>query len=392
MQRLLSKIFSINEIQVVGVYQDTNIEKYTILSLKKDKNKLDILNSISVETKEDLISNIDIKKAVILVLDGKGILNKKIVFDNEDDLNWQKNIDYNSIYHTSYKTENDLFISFCRKNVLDEWVNFFQNNSIKILDFYLGNFVSSLVNDQFKEPILVSTNSELIFEENELIDYRKTNKIEDNNYFIENINLNSFSIPLYAVGIHFFVKDERISKSEYQTRTSEEALYKKAFNTFGLIMLVGFFVLLLISYFGIQHYTSKNAELNIKNVYSNKAYQQIVNLERQKQDKETIIKDVGLLSNKFLSFYSYELFQSIPNQILLTEIDIYPIEKEFKNNEKINITAGKIEVKGITVDENAFNQWLKDIKQFNWIKKFEIESLKKDKKNNTQFTIYIWLK
>lgn len=390
MQSFLSKIFSINEVQIVGVYQDTNIERYTVLTLKKQKGKLDLLTTISTDNKEDLISKIDLKKPVVIVLDGKGVLNKKIAFDNEDDLNWQKNIDYNSIYYTTYKTEKVSFVSFCRKNILDEWVDFFQKKAIQILDFYIGTFVCSLVNRQLSRSNLIANTTELIFEEDELVNYVKQNEVESN-YLLENLSFNSYSLPLYAVGVQFFITDERISKSEFNTNTNEEQIYKKAFNVFGLIMLIGFFVLLLMSYFGIQYYYSENAELNMKNVYSNKAYQQIVNLEIQKQDKETIIKDVGLLSNKYLSFYAYNLFQSIPNQILLNEIAISPIEKEFKNNEKIAIAAGKIEIKGITVDENVFNQWLKNIKKFDWIQKFEIESLKKDKKNNTQFSIYIWL-
>lgn len=392
MQGLLSKIFSINEIQVVGIYQDVNLENYEVLSLKKDINQLTVLKKEASKDKDRLIKLIDVKKPVVLLLNGKGVLNKKIDFSNESDLAWQKNIDYNSIFHTSYKTEKALFVSFCRKNVLEDWLTFFQESKIQVIDFYLGNFTTSILKEQLNQSNIFSNSTKLIFDENELVDFIKNEDVPSTDYLIGEEKLNSFSLPTYATGINFFVKSESISKSVLDIANIEEQLYKKAFNFIGITMLIGFFISLLISYFGIQYYTSKNAELNIQNVYSNKAFQQIVNLENQKKDKEAIIKDVGLLSNKFFTYYDYELLQSIPNEISLSNVNVNPIKNEVKNNKKIELSAGLIEIEGLTVDEVAFNNWLKRIKEFDWVQKFEIESLKKDKKNNTQFSILIKIK
>ena len=157
-------------------------------------------------------------------------------------------------------------------------------------------------------------------------------------------------------------------------------------------MLVLFLVSLLLSYMGIQYYASKNAELNIQNVYFNKAYQQIISLEEQKKDKEKIIHDSGFLSDKFLSFYAYEIISSTPNTLSLDELNIAPLQKLVKHNEKVEITPGTLIVKGVTIDEEEFNSWLRDLKKMNWIAKFELESLKKDKKNNTQFSLKIRIK
>lgn len=392
MQELLSKIFSINEIQIVGVYQDVINENYTVLSLKKDKNKLSFLKVESTKDRNELIALIDNKKPIIFLLNGKGILNKKIDFSNESDIAWQKNIDYDSIFHTSYKTEKSLFISFCRKNVLKDWLIIFQDNKIQVLDFYLGNFTTSILKGQLDQSNIFSNATELIFDKQNLIEFNKSNSVSSINYSIDNQKFDAFSLPLYAVGINFFIKSDTISKSELDSVNKEELLYKKAFNTIGIIMLIGFFISLLVSYFGIQFYASKNAELNIQNVYSNKAFQQIVDLEEQKKDKEIIIKDIGLLSNKFLTFYDYEILKSTPIEISLNNININPVKSEVKNNKKVELSAGLIEINGLTIDENAFNNWLKKIKEFEWVKKFEIESLKKDKKNNTQFSILIWTK
>ena len=202
-----------------------------------------------------------------------------------------------------------------------------------------------------------------------MVDFKKSETSTTNNYKIGNEEFDEFSLSPYAAGIHFFIKTNDISKSESNKTILEEQLYKKSFNTFGIILLIGFFVALLVSFFGIQHYASKNAELNIQNVYANKAYQQIVSLEQQKKDKETIINGIGLFSEKFLSFYVYDLSKSVPSEIILNEISVNPINKEIKNREKVEISAKKIEISGTTLSEEAFNFWLKNIKELNWLQK-----------------------
>lgn len=392
MLTFLSKIFKINSIQVVGIYQETDNERYSLLTFKKEKNKLKLIENKSFVSQKSFLESIDLKLPIVLAIDGKGVLNKKIDSTSDTDLAWQKNIDFNTIYHTNYTLKNDTFISFCRKNVADEWLAFFSNKKAQIIDVYIGSFLSVLLADNLNSPIIYSGDLALVMEQNEIINFSKPETIPSANYMIDEHSVSNFALPLYGIGLNYFVQNDSISKSEFNNNSIDEVVYRKTFSTFGLIMLVGFLITLLASYLFIQYYSEKNAELNIQNVYSNKAYQQIVTLEKQKKDKEKIIKDSGFLSDKFLSFYSYEIIKSIPNSISLNELNTAPLQNVVKHNEKVEITPGTIWVKGVTVNEDEFNNWLRSLKSFEWIAKFELESLKKDKKNNTQFSLKIIIK
>ena len=392
MVNILSKIFKINSIQVVGIFQDMDNERYTLLTFKKAKGKLDIVENKTFTTLESLFENIDLKLPILLSVDGKGVLNKKIDSANEVDIAWQKNIDFNTIYYTSYSQNNTTFMSFCRKNVVDEWLTVFQSKKAQIIDIYIGSFLSVLVAESIGENEIISGNTKLELEQNELVNYVKLEANPTANYTISDNMVSNYAVPLYGNVLHYFIQNESVSKSQLENNSIDEVVYRKAFTVFGLVILFGFLITLLISYLSIQHYSSKNAELNIQNVYSNKAYQQIVTLENQKKDKEKIIKDSGFLSDKFLSFYSYEIIKSIPNSVSLNELNSAPLQKVVKSNEKVEITPGTIVVKGITIDENEFNDWLRRIKSFEWVAKFEIESIKKDKKNNTLFSLKILVK
>ena len=392
MLALLSKIFNINCIQVIGVFQDANNEVYSLLTFKKTKDKLDSIDSRSFNTIENLLEVIDTKLPVVLAIDGKGGLNKKVDQTNEVDLAWQKNIDFSTIYYTNYIFNNFTFMSFCRKNVVEEWLEKFENKKIQILSIYIGSFLSTLLVETINEERIVSGNLNLVLEQNKLVDFNKLETIPDKKYKVSENLVTNYTLPLYGIALHYFVKNESVTLSKRKTDSIDEIIYKKAFSFFGILMLVLFLVSLLLSYMGIQYYASKNAELNIQNVYFNKAYQQIISLEEQKKDKEKIIHDSGFLSDKFLSFYAYEIISSTPNTLSLDELNIAPLQKLVKHNEKVEITPGTLIVKGVTIDEEEFNSWLRDLKKMNWIAKFELESLKKDKKNNTQFSLKIRIK
>ena len=392
MPTLLSKIFNINCIQVIGVFQDTNNEVYSLLTFKKTKDKLDCIDSRSFTNIENLLEVIDTKLPVVLAIDGKGVLNKKIDNTNEVDLAWQKNIDFSTIYYTNYFLNNFTYMCFCRKNIVEEWLQKFENKKIQILSTYIGSFLSVLLAETINEERIVSGNLNLVLEQNKLVDFTKLETIPDKKYKVSENLVTNFTLPLYGIALHYFVKNETVTLSEENTASIDEVIYKKAFSFFGIVMLLLFLIGLLLSYVGIQYYASKNAELNIQNVYSNKAYQQIISLEDQKKDKEKIIHDSGFLSDKFLSFYAYEIISSTPNTLSLDELNIAPLQKVVKHKEKVEITPGTLIVKGGTSDEEAFNSWLRDLKKMSWIAKFELESLKKDKKNNTQFSLKIRIK
>ena len=173
---------------------------------------------------------------------------------------------------------------------------------------------------------------------------------------------------------------------------SEELIYKKAFGILGITMLAGFLISLLASYFLIQYYGTRNSELNQETVYSNQSYQLILDLEAQKEKKLNILKESGVLSSKFLSFYAYEIIKTIPGTISLNELNIIPLKEEYKENKKAFFDNKTIIIKGETFQESSFNHWLEGLKKMEWVHHFEIISLKKDKQNKSIFEIKITLK
>lgn len=393
MLAILSKFIKLNDLNVVGVIKKDDSEIYNLLTIQKKANKITIVSQQTFDTFEKLISISDHKKPLLVVIEGKGVLNKEIDYTNEMDVNWQKNIDLNTIYHTNVKGLKSNFISFCRKNIVDETIMKFQKKGFQVLDVYVGSFLSALLNTILKKEKLVSTDLLLEFEKEKLVRFTKQDTITKiETYKVGDDTISNTFLPLYGVVIHFFVQPKEVSKTINITLNSDELIYKKAFQFFGITMLIGFLTTLLISYFMTQYYVSKNDELNLQTVYSNQSYQFILDLEKQKEKKLGVLKESGFLSSKFLSYYGYEIIKTIPTAISLNELNIIPIKKEYKENKKIFFENKIVLVKGETFEESSFNEWLEDLKKMNWVQRFEIISLRKDKNNKSIFEIKITLK
>lgn len=389
----LSKFIKINDLNVVGVIKKEDYEIYHLLTIKKKANKISMVSKQTFENFEALTKTADKKLPLLIVVEGKGVLNKEIDFENETDVNWQKNIDYNAIYYTDIKGSKSNFISFCRKNIVEETISKFQKNGFQVIDVYIGSFLTALLNNVLKKEILFSTDLKLEFENEKLIHFSKQNEeIKEVNYQIGEETISNTFLPLYGAIIHFFVKQKEVSKTINANLNNEELIYKKAFNILGITILCGFLGSLLISYFLIQYFGTKNSELNLQTVYSNQSYQLILDLEAQKEKKLSLLKESGVLSSKFLSFYGYEIIRTIPGGVSLNELNIIPLKEEYKENKKAVFNNGIIIIKGETFQEPAFNVWLENLKKMNWLQRFEIISLKKDKKNKSIFEIKIILK
>ncbi|WKL46353.1 hypothetical protein Q1W71_15475 [Flavobacterium pectinovorum] len=389
----LSKIIKLNNLHVIGIIKKDNDESYHVLTVKKKGSKIDIVNAVSFDSFEKIAQNIDLKIPVLLAIDGKGILNKEINFNNESDVTWYKNIDFESIYYTSLMGSSSNFISFCRKNIVQEITEKFLEKGFQVADIYVGSFLSGLLHNAIKKDSITSNDIILQFENGKIAGFTKqTDPVKTEQYTIGKDAISSNFMPLYGIIVHFFIQPKEVSKTKNDTLNTEEIVYKKAFNVLGITMLVGFLISLLTSYFLIQYYGAKNAELNLQSVYSNQSYQLILDLEKQKENKQQLLQESGFLSAKFLSFYSYEIIKGIPQDISLTNLNVIPVNKEIKATKKISFDAKTIIIKGETFNESSFNNWMEKIKKMDWLKNFEIISFKKDKKNKSQFEIKITIK
>lgn len=383
----LSKIITFNKLNIIGIIKKEHSEVFNLLTIHKKGSKLNILSSRKFNSFEDLQKAINDKNPIVINIDGKGILNKRIDSENDADASWLKTINFNTIYHTTYQQDEISYMSFCRESVVQETIKQFTDAKLEVLDIYIGSFIGALLKDFIAESEYISGELLLDFEENELVHFTK-NEDKNPTFKIGETHVMSSHLPLYACALHFYLQPDTLTKSESNINL-DEVIYKKAFNTLGAAMLVLFFILLLFSYSLIQYYGSKNSELNLKNLYSDQSYKKLKSLEKKREQQLLILGESGLASTTFISHHVYDILKTVPANIKLNELNYFPVDKEIKPEKKVLFTAKTILIKGETNEETTFNNWISNIKATSWVKKFEIINLKKDKKNVSHFEVKI---
>lgn len=382
MLTILTKIFKFNELLVLGVmYRDDHVS-YHVMHVRKKSNELQILRSFEFSDIDALINGIDKKKPILLVVNGKGILSRRIQRNNNNDTEWKKNLNYETLYFTEFRTSEFDFLSFCRRKLIDDII--VQLKSLQIIDFYIGPLLSVFLQPKLGLETLLSADTLLIFNGNEFYDLKKSHDENIQAYNIENKTISHQHLPLFGAAVHFFIRQENVRKNSSNDINKEEIYYKVAFNTLAIGMLILFFISLLASYCLIQYYTHKNIELNQHSIYSNQAYQQILKLEKEKEQKISLLNDTGQLTKHFLTYYAYEISTSAPKGIRLDKISVFPATEDFRANKRAVIDSNHISLVGTVVDDATFDDWLSNFESRDWIKKLEIIFVKKDKKSNFQ--------
>lgn len=136
--------------------------------------------------------------------------------------------------------------------------------------------------------------------------------------------------------------------------------------------------------------TIKFNTLNTEIQESELLINQIESLQATYISKNKFLQQSGLLGQTQISYYLDLIAQEIPETIVLSEINVNPIEKNNSFKEKIIFKRNKIELIGSSIDSYIFNSWIKKLKDINSFKDINIIQYEyKEKENKAEFTITI---
>lgn len=388
---IITKYIKVNSFNIVGIFKKEMEDEYRLLSARIKQGKLVVSGNATYHSLEELFEAVGNKLPVILVFEGKGILEKEIDFAVEADANWYRNIDFKTIMFTSLKSNTSTFMSFCRKKIVDEFVEEAKNRHLYVLDVYVGSFLGALLQPEVGKKQLVSNGALLSFDDNSLSGFSKYSGFGQK-YKIGKDEIMSEMIPLYGALLHYIVRQEEVKKSIDSSYGADEVIYRNLFNRSAVSILAFFFLSLLCSYAGIQYFGSKNAELTTQNVYSGRAYEFMEDLQSQKKEKMEILNQTGLLTSKFLSFYAYEIINTAPAGLNIAKLVVSPAAEDIKEGKQPQIISKKISIYGTTSAQHTIDNWLKSLNAVSWLENVEVVSVQKEKTGITYFEIMIKIK
>lgn len=373
------------------VFGDAN--RYNVLFVNKKGDELFIDDCVLDLDFETLSKKINKNSPILLHFSGKGIISKKLSSKS----NYLKEILFNSppldfyIYELNHNNIN--FVSVVRRDLANRVFNDFSKEGFIIIDYSLGPFIGALYKNISKEASYFSQNYLLNFKDEELIDFEESKAIGTKTYALGDEVINNNQIPLFSSLINCLYPNENVNYDNSFLRSNTlELKRKRIFNILGISILVFFLTSLISSFMIINYYNDKYLSYEEQLYYLNDTFADVKKLESDIIDKKAIINESGVLSKQFISFYLFEIGKSVPEDVIISELDFNPIIKKIKEGEPLKIKKQVMEISGISESSKTMNDWVKKLKNIDWIEHIEITNFSKNRKNDLEFELEITYK
>lgn len=381
-------------------------EKYETnwVHIKEDKGSVQIISSYSNtigldELKEVLPKNVPIA----LTIDGKGILHKKVEGGPTKDLNVLlerafPNGKLSDFYIQQYPGSGGTWVSIIRKQFLEEFLTKLLKINIQPIQISFGFY--SLVN----ATLSLNPNSTSIAGPFGYYQIKINNRLLES--FEPNIESKELefqqitAVPLthqnalaFSVAFQHFLPKQVFSNIQQIKEYAKEAIHKVIFEKLGWGIMIFFLAILLINFFVFQHFTSQNQEFKQKESLFSGNLDDLAKLNKSIQEKEGFLEKTGWKSASKLSYYSDKIASTVPNGILLSTLELYPVNFATINSKKeIKINTQQIKIKGNCSNPSILNNWVLQLKYFDWIETIKVIDYQFDgTKKTSAFTLQLEL-
>jgi hypothetical protein len=377
--------------QVVGIHFSKDEVRYTLLIIHKKKEEFTIGKRLETAAVAEIYKATQTKHPLLLHFSGDGILHKKVMrsVNYRQKLLFKANPD--EFYFQELHQAEAIFVSFCRKKIIDEHIATFQAKKYHILDLGIGPFVTYSLRSFLTEKTIISHDIEMTFSATNLIDFIKEASSHEKEYTIEDISLNSREIALFALFVQYQIQEEQLSIDApfvFQNRT--DYTFFKATKAASIIGLLIVLALLLFGHFTLENYQANAAENKALIARVSEASAEVNLLIQEKKNKETIVATSGLFHPKFLTQYFYEIGNSVQKNIKLSGMNITPLVKKIRADKEVLFHKKEIHVEGITTNDADFNTWIAALTEKSWVQKVDIESYTQDRTRKKSFVIHIY--
>lgn len=390
----IDNIFQSREIAGVEcVFLPDGKKYFNVFVLKKKKEKIvSVLSESGIESIELLKKKINADIPITLVINGKGIINKKVPFNenDSDEVLLQKalpNTKPEDFYlQKTVSSQNSVFVSVIRKNTVDELFKEFKSQECSVICCSLGNFALQSILpllEGIENSEIALRDCRISISENKITGLLNSeSENPEQSYRIGNDRIKLELLPAFASAVRYFAGEgsDAIATVPAIKENKEEVKQKKVFQTAGMFAVIFFFVILMGNVFVNRYFKDKKEELSSRTYISNDKFQKYDSLKSELSQKQRFFAETGLLQASKSSWYADQLAGSVPETIRLTELSVNPLERKSNTDEeKFSFVPDKIRIKGNCKKSTELNEWISDIKKKSWVKQVEILNYSQDK-------------
>lgn len=341
-----------------------------ILHRKNGKIGIELQSEFKCEF-DRLSEKIPVKYPVCISIEGKGILHRRVEKDLTKPIIQQAIPNANEsdfLFEQFEGTENSSFISFARKEFVEDILNRLKDQKFSVIGLTVSPFCVIGIYDFFPDlPSVLKTGSyEIVSEKKDLtiIDFRKTDPLNEGVKYSPGGNeiASSIILPFYH-GLTYYTN--KTTGPEYSVITDQKNEYssKRAFMFAGWAILSLIFIILLANLFVFTSLSDEKQKLELQ-VSGN--IDLITRLKHVKEElvwKEKFSGQAGGDHKKWFSYLADQTGASVTEEITLEKLDFHPVSSKITNFKEIELQTDIIRIEGITKSSQAVNEWALTLKK-----------------------------
>lgn len=367
------------------------------LFLKKKKDELLKEKEGSCTAFSDLIKEIPKGQHIFLSINNEHVISKTLDENLEPAKAIQKafpNLNAEDFYFETYQNELKTYISLCRKEHVKNMIEQYEKEGFHIINFSLGNLVAAQLLPYITDSKLYTSNACLYIENKNLMAIEKNAQDSQEEYTINDLTLTNKSV-LGLAGILNYYSGQTLTDKSFEDETN--ALHNNFVqkNIFGLGLKVGLafiFILLLSNFLIYSHYRDQVTQIQSDIEIGMATKQNLLVLSNEVDKKKKIIDEISASEGSKISLYLDKIGASIPQSVLLTQLNFQPITKNIKPDKEILYQDQIVIIKGKSNQGKEFSKWIASMEQEPWIDTIAVINYGTGKKVITEFELKITLK
>jgi hypothetical protein len=367
------------------------------VSVKLAKNEVVKQNEFQfLHSYDNLHEKVSTKTPVVVIINGKGILQKKIEINSATSISVENilpNANPNQFYIQETTFEKFGSVAVARKDLVNNIINHLKAKGYKVLSVSLGisdvKYLLPYLNLDREEPLRSNT-FEIFFDQEKKIrevsvaQFDKAD-IARNEYSIGNHYVSAASVLAFGACLGMFARGLFINSGlEVDSLIEErsEFVYFKYFDVAKWSALLILFFTLFINFFVYSHYFYKNNSLQSQIEIAKNQAEQDEKLQVNLDSKETFLHMLGWDRSSKLSFFADRIAGMVPDGIVLTDMKLNPLNGRYYDDNLLSFMHDTIEITGTCFDPGELTIFGNNLKNVSALRQVNINNYKFSKEDN----------
>lgn len=374
-------IANFRKVQVLSIEFTEHEINYHVAKLTRVKADIKIVSTKMVYTIDDTIDELNKNQPVIIHVFGKGVLNKTSPLEQNNMNDVLMNSDPKEFYINSLTIDKINYISFTRKDKVDEILKSITEINDNILDIIIGPYHTLI--HEINPKISSTPIGNIVLEDGKYI--FQFDSINNKVGFDDNELKQSFYAVTAGAAFLLSTKSFGALSSEDLKKRKSNFKDKLQFNYIGVAAISFFLIALVLNYFYQGHLNQKNTDIEARIMVYSQNLNKIDLIDQEITRKKQLISNSGIMRNNYFSFTLDEIGASVPSSITLEELEIYPLEKKLKENVKPIFLRKIIKIVGTANSSENVNTWVNTINTMKWVDNVAILNFQIDENKNIAF-------